>query len=347
MNSTISNALQFHEIAKEIFSYNYKLKQQPLNKECDFRTENNICIEVKYTQQNNFEGILYLIRNFAAHHSLNVNNLIFVTNLCGCLEKFQDYRTKNKFLEKVNVITLENLLYLCNDNSELKSKLLKCVEFSTEDILPSPLNEKINDLLKNDKINFDEVEIFESNKHPEYLTNELPFIKPGRKDFSKYEKFCENFLGKVFEKSIGEIVAQCKNNDDCYRFDLIASLKAEPKNFWKFLYDKYNSLFILFECKNYSEPVSQEQIFLTERYLYDNALRNVAIILTRVGATKSAIKATQDILKEHGKLILILCDNDLKALEECFLKNSQSPNLPSASDFMMDKTKEFLLNLDK
>lgn len=285
-----------------------------------------------------------VIRNFLAHHGLNVNNSIFVTNLCGCAEKIQDYRTRYDFFERINLITLENLLYLCNGNNGLTSKLLKCIEFSTEDVSPFPLNGKIDGLLQNDKIDF---EIYDNKIQSEYLTNELFSIKQGRENFSEYEKFCKRFLEKVFENSIGEIVEQRKNNEDSYRFDLIASIKSEPKSFWKFIYDKYNSLFILFECKNYAEPISQEQIFLTERYLYNNALRNVAIILTRTGATKNAIKATQDILKEHGKLILVLNDNDLKFLEKCFLDNSQNTNLPSASDFLMGKTKDFLLNLGK
>ena len=86
---------------------------------------------------------------------------------------------------------------------------------------------------------------------------------------------------------------------------------------------------------------------MTERYLYNNALRNVGIILSRFGGDKNAILACQGILKEHGKLILILDDEDLIEICKIYDKYSKDPNEFSPSDYLFLKAKEFLLNLDK
>ena len=107
-------------------------------------------------------------------------------------------------------------------------------------------------------------------------------------------------------------------------------------------------MFILFECKNYTEPITQGEIYTTERYLFDNALRNVAIIFTRKGMTKNALVAAQGILKEHGKLILVLNDRDIIKLEKLYIsKRNGKISEISPSQFLFEKAKDFLMNLDK
>ena len=331
------NALKFESIVCKILNRNYKINHiaRSAYDSYDIVTVNGICFEIKYTSNNSFLDISYSIKKFLGKEQYN-NNIIFVTNLCGV----------NKKIDNVNFITLENLLYLCNNDNRLISELIRCVEFSTENALMMPLDDNIINLLKNDIINVNNLK-HTNVEGDKLLTDELINIKEGVDGFRKYEKFCKKFLGKIFENSIGDIIEQYRNNNDNYRFDLISTIKNEPKSFWRFIYEKFNSLFILFECKNYADSIGQEQIFLTERYLFNNALRNVAIILTRHKPKNSAIKAVKDILKEHGKLILILDDNDLIDMENIFLENCKDPNMPNASEFLMNKTREFLLSLDK
>ena len=91
--------------------------------------------------------------------------------------------------------------------------------------------------------------------------------------------------------------------------------------------------------KNYSKEIDQNLIYITEKYLFDAALRNVAIIISRKGFSKSAKFAAEGCLKEHGKLILSITDDDL--VEMLKIKNDE------AADYLLGKLEEFLMGISK
>ncbi len=94
--------------------------------------------------------------------------------------------------------------------------------------------------------------------------------------------------------------------------DLIARLiPKQTSTFWLSLSQDFRCRYIVFEFKNYTNEISQNQIYTTEKYLYPSALRSVAIIIARNGADAGALRATQGALREMGKVILILDMNQL------------------------------------
>lgn len=127
--------------------------------------------------------------------------------------------------------------------------------------------------------------------------------------------------------------------------DLIGSLKINQRNeesmhpLWKMLVQHYNSHFVVFEFKNYSNTIDQNLIYITEKYLFDAALRNVAFIISRKGFSKSAKFAAESCLKEHGKLILDVTEEDLIKMLEA--KDDE------AADFLLMKLEEFLMGISK
>ncbi|KZX67390.1 hypothetical protein A3724_11155 [Alcanivorax sp. HI0033] len=86
--------------------------------------------------------------------------------------------------------------------------------------------------------------------------------------------------------------------------------------FWSFLVEHLNSRYIIFEFKNYVGKIKQGQVLTTEKYLLERGLRKVAIILTRAGADKNALKMMQGAMREHGKLMLAVDDN---FFAKCFI----------------------------
>ena len=97
----------------------------------------------------------------------------------------------------------------------------------------------------------------------------------------------------------------------------------------------------MFEFKNYKDLISQNLIYISEKYLYSPALRNVAFIISRKGFDRNAKKAAKGCLIEHGKLILELKDDDLL----CMLNlkdNGQEP-----SDYLMEKVEDLLMGISK
>ena len=73
---------------------------------------------------------------------------------------------------------------------------------------------------------------------------------------------------------------QLETDDDLFIMDLICGIKGS-KSFWRILIEHYNTRFIVFEYKNYSEELKQNNIVITEKYLFNSALRNVAIVISR------------------------------------------------------------------
>ena len=108
---------------------------------------------------------------------------------------------------------------------------------------------------------------------------------------------------------------------------------------WQMIVQHYNSHFVVFEFKNYKDEIDQNLIYITEKYLFDAALRNVAIIISRKGFSKAAKFAAEGCLKEHGKLILNVTDEDLIRMLE--LKSDK------AADYLLDKLEDFLMGISK
>lgn len=115
-----------------------------------------------------------------------------------------------------------------------------------------------------------------------------------------------------FSDDLEFLGAQKESNDRLYRFDYCCKIKhGELNEFFDTIQRFFNTKYIVFEFKNYKEEITQQEIYTTEKYLYEKALRKVAIILSRKGADKNAQKAARGCLRENGKLIICLSDEEI------------------------------------
>jgi len=152
-----------------------------------------------------------------------------------------------------------------------------------------------------------------------YLKKQLDQCKSGTDCAAMYEKICQDIIEFLFPNAFYVISSQHKTQDEHFRMDLICSLRGESETthpFWKILSRHYNSHFVVFEFKNYEKPIDQNLIYITEKYLFNAALRNVAIIISRQGFSDSAKFAANGCLKENGKLIMSLSNSDLAEMLE-------------------------------
>ena len=98
---------------------------------------------------------------------------------------------------------------------------------------------------------------------------------------------------------------------------------------------------IIFEFKNYSEPITQKEIYTTEKYLYAKALRSVGIIIAQNGYDENAYWAAKGCLRENGKLLILLRTEDL--FDMSIMKEKQE----DPSNYLLDKLDDILLELEK
>jgi hypothetical protein len=169
---------------------------------------------------------------------------------------------------------------------------------------------------------------------------DLGAVMPGKPGWSSYEKIGVEVLKYLFEKDLANWNTQQRTDDELSRFDMICRVISK-NDFWKNLIQSFQSRYVLFEFKNYSDPIGQDQIYTTERYLYLRGLRSVGFIVAPKGGSSNAQKAAKGALREHGKVILILNNDDLCKMVDMKEKGGEP------SDYLSDKLDDFLISLSR
>lgn len=146
-------------------------------------------------------------------------------------------------------------------------------------------------------------------------------------DWQAFERACTYAIKGVFDNDFNRWTKPQHNIEDGHqRLDLMGLLNAKH-NFWKGLRYDFRSRYVIFEFKNYVDPISQKEIYSTEKYLFAGALRMVAIIIARNGENAGAKKARIGALREHGKLIMLLTQDDLIKVVNDFRTGKEAYNV--------------------
>ena len=249
-----------------------------------------------------------------------------------------DENIQNEIYKQHNIVIwdINNLIYLCGENEKLLSLLTGCISYPLLDLRlkkPIDVESKQNEIgISND---------YKLSLAEKYM-KELENCKAGKLKGAdkKYEAICTEVVKVLFDSEFFKVSEQHRTNDDMFRMDLLCSLKGTTE-FWKFLISFYHTKFVVFEYKNYSECISQNLIYITEKYLFPVALRNVAFIISRKGFDQNAEKAALGCLRESGKLIVSLNDDDLITMLSMKEKGEEP------SDFLLDKVECMLMSVSK
>lgn len=260
------------------------------------------------------------------------------------IPSFQKDEIYNRY--RIIVWDIENLVFYSKSNLTLLKQLSQITYFPIAQIEGQPSEEaKIAQLIfvSTEDKHLEDAE--EDNKNA-LLIQKLVNCPTGREASEEYEEICEEVIRHLLEANyFNRLTSQHKTNDEHFRMDLIGSLKITQNNdesmhpLWRMLVQHYNSHFVVFEFKNYTEKIGQNLIYITEKYLFDAALRNVAFIISRKGFSDAAKFAAEGCLKEHSKLILDITQNDLI---EMLKYPSDNP-----ADYILTKLEEFLMGISK
>lgn len=190
------------------------------------------------------------------------------------------------------------------------------------------------------------------------LAQELRNLETGRKNnaWKSYEELCVRIIHHLFrdhlrkwnKDSIQENLHKFyqrsiinEETEETFQYrDLVVPINDYDKLpvFWKFIRETLNCHYITFEFKNYTNKIKQEQIHLTEKYLLKTAFRSVAIIFTRKGVDDNGKFAINGAIRESGKVIIVLSDDDVYEM----LNNSSD-----ATDLLFGKIDNLFLDLSK
>jgi hypothetical protein len=250
-----------------------------------------------------------------------------------------NHQQKKQIFEQygITIWDISNMLYICSGNTEFSKELTKLLYYPISEIMPNkPLDKDIKLPPSVETFEFSEQKIFES------LVERLANCNLGKEEKAaqEYENICTDIINFLFGSEFTQISKQHNTGDDMFRMDLLCGIKGSSE-FWELLRQHYNTRFVVFEFKNYKEPLQQNLIFVTEKYLFNAALRNVAIIISRKGFSKTALNAALGILKEDGKLVIDLTDDDLlKMLHKKI--DGEEP-----SEYLLDKLEILLMSVSK
>ena len=240
-----------------------------------------------------------------------------------------DLKRKMEKEYPVHIWDVRNLLWLLAEFPQLQNEFISLLSFSVSDIIPEepypviwktrvPVREKVD------------------------LQERLRRIRPGKEEAGKYEKLCAEIVRYLFSNNIEFIGEQETTEEGLYRFDYCGKIKHGNTNeFFSMIKEYFRTKYVIFEFKNNTQKITQKEIYTTEKYLYETALRKVAIIISRKGADENADKAIRGSLRESGKLILCLSDEDIHKMILMKMQD-QDPG-----DYLEDQIDKFMMKLEK
>ncbi|WGE36659.1 PD-(D/E)XK nuclease domain-containing protein [Actinobacillus genomosp. 1] len=336
----MSLGMHFEKIVYEIFKlYNFSnLEKVTSIENTKYRADivfsvntKRYIVEIKYyrtkgLQEQLLRRAIDQLREYT-QYSINYHPVLIVPNMLS--EKDKDI-LKRQYSDVI-FIGGNDLILSCTNN-HLLSELKSVIDF---DITPSILGKSISDIF-----NVSSIHLNNQNNDATSFIMELNEINPGKVDCYIYEKLCSDIINFLFGENIINKKTQKKTDDGLSRYDFIA--RISPKTaFWEFIVNEIGSRYVIFEFKNYQEEIRQGQILTTEKYLLSLALRKVAFIFCRKKASESANIMLRGALRESGKVIFIIDDEDLIKMLE--MKESGS----EPSDYLFQKADDLFMGLSR
>ncbi len=242
----------------------------------------------------------------------------------------------------IKVWDIHSLIYFGNRDKSIADGIAKVVPFSTNGLeakrpnyQPWAKESKRREL--GESRPFSEENSYEKG---ESIIKRLRECSEESSEWKAFERCCAEALEYAFDSEFAKRKYQVRTRDGHFVMDMVCSLKGSTR-FWDLLVNRYNSVFVVFEFKKYRGQVSQNNIYVTEKYLFDSALRNVAIIVSPHGFDDSARFAAEGCLKEKGKLIIDMSTETLASL----IRMKQNGDEPS--DLLLDSLEDYLMSISK
>ena len=167
------------------------------------------------------------------------------------------------------------------------------------------------------------------------LIKKLAETLPGNQDARKYEQLCLEIINYLFGEHLLDARPQSRTDDQLSILDIVYRVNPAHK-FWETLTRDFRARAIVFECKNCSGEIGPQQVYTTERYMSVGALRSICFILCRNPPHVHALLAASGAMRESGKLLVFISDNDL--IEMLKVKDAQVTSAAGINEIENDPT---------
>ena len=144
-----------------------------------------------------------------------------------------------------------------------------------------------------------------------YLAD-IKAITPGKEGWNSYQKLIGRLLELLFCPRLGSPLGEKNDFDKVNRRDLIFANHVSD-GFWAALRQRYSADYILVDAKN-GARVKKSDVLQIANYLKPHGLGNFAIIMGRAGVERSVPAVLKEQWAFHGKMILVLNDDDLEEM---------------------------------
>ena len=155
-------------------------------------------------------------------------------------------------------------------------------------------------------------EVPRKTKASEFLGN-LQDCKPGRKHWKRYQDVCKEILCYCLVPPLIEPLEQLETRDGTHIRDIIFHIPHELLGFWTFIINKFG-LALVIECKNYKDPIKENELRISSKYVGENKLSRLGLIVTRKGLHINGFRAQENIWKDDKKMILCLNDEHVEKM---------------------------------
>lgn len=174
------------------------------------------------------------------------------------------------------------------------------------------------------------------------LCRELHALAKGKPTASKFEDLGARIFEYLFQEGLDWSThrTQNRNADGLHIFDMICRVRGGTA-FWDFVLKECRTRYMVFELKNYTSKIGQNQVYSTEKYLFREAFRSVAIIFSRLGPSNNAVEASRGAMRDAEKLLIHVSDADI-----CKMLDIRDADGDPA-DYLFALVDEFLMELGR
>jgi len=155
--------------------------------------------------------------------------------------------------------------------------------------------------------------IKEYDTEEEELIAELKNIKPGREQWSSYQKHIGKILEYLFGEKLSSPISESSDEFKVNRRDYILRNYSDDK-FWKYLRESYFADFVVIDAKNYNAEVKKNEVIQIANYLKKHGTGLFALIITRVGEKNSSYITRREKWILENKMIVVLTDEDIEKM---------------------------------